>query len=74
MISISFLGDDFTILRHRSIDEITKAGFGQLARAISKIRKKDIYIEPGYDGVYGVVKIFSPDELGAIDSQMEFFV
>ncbi len=60
---IANLGDDFSILRHRSVAEIAKAGFPEIAVAIDKIRKKDIYIEPGYDGVYGIVKIFKPGEM-----------
>lgn len=60
---IASLGDDFTILRHRSVDEIAKTGFPELAVAIDKIRKKDIFIDPGYDGVYGIVKIFKPGEM-----------
>lgn len=60
---IATLGDDFSILRHRSVDEIARAGFEGIAMAIQKIRNKDIFIDPGYDGVYGIVKIFKPGEM-----------
>jgi DNA helicase-2/ATP-dependent DNA helicase PcrA len=67
---IAALGDDFSILRHRSIDEIAKSGFTEMAVAIDKIRNKDIYIDPGYDGVYGTVKIFKPGEMKEKSGQL----
>jgi O-acetyl-ADP-ribose deacetylase (regulator of RNase III) len=36
---------------------------GGIALAIKKMRQKDVFIQPGYDGVYGVVKFFKPGEL-----------
>lgn len=60
--TIAKLGDEFSILRKVSLDNIEKAGGKKLALAISKMRKQDIYIKPGYDGVFGVVKIFSPEQ------------
>lgn len=54
----SSLGSDFYILRHVSKEVISKAGFSDLAVALDKVRKKDLFIDPGYDGVYGTVKIF----------------
>jgi PHP family Zn ribbon phosphoesterase len=39
--------------------EAVGASFGEkLAEGIAKVRKADIVIEPGYDGVYGLVKIW----------------
>lgn len=66
----STLGSDFKILRHVGPKEIEKAGFADLAVAIDKVRKKDIVLEPGYDGVYGVVKVFKPGELNRENGQM----
>lgn len=66
----STLGSDFKILRHVSPEQIKKAGFTELAVAVGKVRKKDIVLEPGYDGVYGVVKVFKPGELDRENGQM----
>ncbi len=60
------LGTEMEILLNKSIDEIAKearsAGSGQvgdrLAEGISKVRSGDIVIKPGFDGEYGVVKIW----------------
>lgn len=56
------LGHEFEILRNIPLEEIKKSGFSDLAYAVDLMRKKEIHIEPGYDGVYGVIKIFKNDE------------
>jgi uncharacterized protein (TIGR00375 family) len=33
----------------------------RLAEAISRMRKGQVLVQPGYDGEYGVIKVFSPD-------------
>ncbi|KKQ38926.1 MAG: DNA/RNA helicase, superfamily I [Candidatus Roizmanbacteria bacterium GW2011_GWA2_37_7] len=55
------LGDEFSILRSLSLGKIRTAGFVELADVIERMRKGDIYIEPGYDGVFGKIKLFKSD-------------
>ena len=55
---ITELGNEFEILRTIPIEQIKSAGFPLLARAIHKMRNKDVYIEAGYDGVFGTIKVF----------------
>lgn len=57
---INSLGSEFEILRKVDIETIQDNGFKEVAAAISKLRKKDVYIKPGYDGVYGIIKVFPP--------------
>lgn len=52
------LGDEFTILRKLPVGQIRAAGFGMLALAVERMRAKDVVLEPGYDGVFGVIKVF----------------
>lgn len=59
---IQKLGNEFEILRRVPLSEIKKHGFEELAFAIDLMRKGEIYIDPGYDGVYGVIKIFKDRE------------
>lgn len=40
-----------------------------LAQAISKTRKKEIQIKPGYDGVYGEISIFTDQERKMLGNQ-----
>jgi DNA helicase II / ATP-dependent DNA helicase PcrA len=51
------LGDEFSILRSVPVDEIKKHGFERMSLAIEKMRKKDVHVVPGYDGVFGVVRV-----------------
>jgi PHP family Zn ribbon phosphoesterase len=58
---IAGLGTEFDVLRKMSVSDISENGFGDLSKLIDRMRKGDIHIEPGYDGVYGVIKIFAND-------------
>lgn len=55
----STLGNEFSVLRTLSIDDIESQGFPELAHTIQRMRIGDVYIESGYDGVYGTVRLFS---------------
>jgi len=59
---INSLGSEFEILRKIDINTIKGNGFKEVAQAISKLRQRDVYIKPGYDGVYGIIKVFPPKE------------
>ncbi len=56
------LGNEFHILLEVSPKEIEKASTPQIAEAVQRVRSGNIYIRPGYDGVFGVVKVFQDDE------------
>lgn len=53
----SALGDEFSILRKIGIADIDRAGFPQIAQAVELMRQGKIDVTPGYDGVYGVIKV-----------------
>jgi uncharacterized protein (TIGR00375 family) len=52
------LGNEFSILMNVPLSDIGAVGSPLLMEAISKMRKGDIYIAPGYDGEFGKIKIF----------------
>lgn len=52
------LGDEFSILRSVPIDQIREAGLPLLALAVERMRARDVALEPGYDGVYGIIRVF----------------
>ncbi|MEN9327923.1 MAG: hypothetical protein RI947_731 [Candidatus Parcubacteria bacterium] len=56
---IASLGHEFEILRNVDVEVIKREGFEDLAYAITRMRRHDIHIEPGYDGVYGVITLFA---------------
>lgn len=56
---IDSLGNEFDILRSVPVKAIEAAGFPLLALAINRLRTGKVVREPGYDGVYGTIKIFN---------------
>ena len=58
---ITELGSEFDILLDVSISSIKDAADEVIAEAINRMRKGNIDIRPGYDGIFGQVKIFSDD-------------
>lgn len=52
------MGSEFEILIKKPLDEIGKVGGERLRQALEKVRSGDIVIEPGYDGLFGKVKIW----------------
>ena len=54
-------GSEMNILRRVPTSEIEKEFGDILAEAISRVREGRLTIEPGYDGEFGRVKIFSRD-------------
>jgi len=67
-------GSEFNFLLKTSLEEIKKAGGERLAEGIDKVRRGDIFIDPGYDGVFGKVKIWPVEtEKNEAKEQMSLF-
>lgn len=60
---ISSLGSEFKILLSTASSEIKKAAGERVAEGILRVRSGDIVIEPGYDGVFGKVKIWKDKKI-----------
>ncbi len=64
------LGSEFTILREVPIEDIT-GRFGHLmGEGIRRLRAGQVTRMPGFDGEYGTIKLFEPDELQNLEGQM----
>jgi len=60
---------ELTILLQTEIAMITKFSGEKVAQAIDKVRRGDISVDPGYDGVFGKVKIWKDEKVAAKKEQ-----
>ncbi len=71
--AIEALGPELSILTQMPVDTIETAGVPLLAQAIEKMRAGDLNIDPGYDGEYGKVNIFTREEKARIQGENNLF-
>ncbi len=58
----SKLGNEFFILLHAEAHAIAETSTPMIAEAIARVRAGRVAIHPGYDGVFGTVKVFEEGE------------
>lgn len=58
----SHFGSEFKVLLEASIEEVAKISGERVAEGIKRVREGKIVVEPGYDGVFGTVKIWPEGE------------
>ena len=59
---IEKFGSEFNVLLETSIFDLKSETLPEIAEGIIRMREGKVYIEPGYDGVYGKIRIFSKGE------------
>jgi uncharacterized protein (TIGR00375 family) len=59
---IAKLGNEFDILTKIPEDKLMRSLSGRIAEGILRVRSGKVNIQPGYDGEYGKVSIFSEEE------------
>jgi len=65
------LGNEFDVLRSVPVDTIEAAGYRLLSLAIERLRKGEVVREPGYDGIYGTIRVFgSAEERAMVADQL----
>lgn len=71
------LGGEFRVLLEASLPEITRVAGQRIAAGVDKVRRGDLVIDPGYDGVFGVVRLWRKGEekplLDASKEQLSMF-
>ncbi len=60
---VTSLGSEFEILTKVPIEAIRKVNSSLLGEAITRLRQGDVIREGGFDGQYGVIRLFEPHEL-----------
>ena len=56
------LGPELVILRRTPEADLAREGGELLAYAVAKMRRGQVHIAPGYDGLYGEIALLSPEE------------
>ena len=57
-------GSEFAIILDLSPDELKRIASPKVLEGIIRMRQGKIHIDPGHDGVYGKISIFSPEDRG----------
>jgi DNA helicase-2/ATP-dependent DNA helicase PcrA len=57
------LGPEIGILERVPLEDVSRAGEPLLAEALSRLRAGKVRRESGYDGEYGVIRLFEPEEI-----------
>jgi uncharacterized protein (TIGR00375 family) len=69
---INTFGSEFTILLDTPIDELNTAS-PLLGTAIQRVRKNEVIRKPGFDGEFGVIRVFAEDEQERLAGQLNLF-
>lgn len=59
---LSELGPELAILEHVPLADIERIAGPTLRDAIDRMRTGRVHVEPGYDGVYGTIRVFEHSE------------
>ena len=70
---INTFGSEFTLLLDTPVEDIRAQGLSLLAEAIDRVRDNRVIRQPGYDGEFGVIKVFSEGERAAFRGQGRLF-
>lgn len=70
---IGLFGSEFGLLLDTSVDEIEKRYSAVLAEAVQRIRSDRVLRKPGFDGEFGVIRVFSEDEIDSLQGQSRLF-
>lgn len=67
------LGNEYSILFDAPVDKIARFAGTMIAEGVRRVRSGQVDIRPGYDGVFGEVRIYSPGERATAKEQMTLF-
>jgi len=70
---IDKFNSEFNVLLEVSRSELELATLPEIAEGIIRVREGRVYIEPGYDGVFGKIRIFSEGEQKTVSKQKTLF-
>jgi len=59
---IDLAGSEFAAILDLPIDEVQKLAGPIVAEAVRRVREELVHKTPGYDGVYGIIRVFTDEE------------
>jgi uncharacterized protein (TIGR00375 family) len=65
--------NEFNVLMNASRSDLEAVTLPEIAEGIIRAREGKVFIEPGYDGVYGKIKIFQKEEQKSVSKQGTLF-
>ncbi len=65
---VATLGPELHILREADTADIGRTAGSLVAEAIARLRRGEVIKEAGYDGEYGVIRLFRPEELAGTET------
>jgi len=65
--------NEFNVLLNAKREDLEKVTLPEIAEGIIRVREGKVFIEPGFDGVYGKIRIFSKGEQKALSKQGTLF-
>ena len=71
--AISAAGNERTLLFHMTSEDIGVKIDRWLALAVERLRRRQVYEQPGYDGEFGVIRVFEEGELERLRGQAELW-
>lgn len=70
---INTFTSEFNVLLDAKLEDISDFGSPVLAEAIGRVRSGKVIRQPGYDGEFGVIRVFAEDELSRLSGQLNLF-
>ncbi len=70
---INTFSSEFNLLLDAPLGDLSDFGSPFLAEAIDRVRKGKVIRQPGYDGEFGVIRVFAEDELSRLAGQLNLF-
>ncbi len=66
-------GSEFNVLLFQPLEDVEQKTNPLLAEAVKRIRQGNVIRKPGFDGEFGVIKVFSSDEKAELSGQLSLF-